>query len=596
MEKCPADQMPQLKLGVSTILKKHNQGPCREYDILLYILAQPDSETTELTRYLRQLRDCVSVVSKEHEQLVGIILNMNWLERDPALTNEYKPLLLNLVSAHPYYLRACVRMLIKKFFPHDISKHKRDGAGDSKGPPDRTTRKKDEAKFGHVHELLKAVAKIVPTTRTVAIQLMKETFPYHTRDVYTHETFTRNLLTVVHYMPDLRQEILELIVEKMLHLDVRAPRKDIVEAEDSSDEDNDDEEEDPTVFQMDGLEEEEEENDEVDGEGKSSTEEEMVSQTMNHEEAMRLDIMMDLTLDHIHKTCYQDGELNWEVTKQLYRELLSVFNKLILPTYASCHPQFLLFYICSFRKELLVGFLDFLWKKVTSPMNQTVFRQAASGYVGSFLARATYTHISTVKATVKMMADWLHEYLNQAGSDVLHADLAHHAPFYAVSQAVFYVFCFRNQQLLDGEKGYKWAESLNFQRLVSSKLNPLKICLPLVCTTFASITRMHQLALCDTIIQRNDRLRFTSSEPTLEAYFPFDPYVLKRSSRWMKSLYREYEGVLPEIKNDVEDDEDEDDFIADEDSMGVSLGSSAPGAGASKLDFMQYTISPGFKL
>ena len=61
----------------------------------------------------------------------------------------------------------------------------------------------------------------VNRTRTVALQLMKESFPYHTRDVYSHETFTRNLLMVVHYIPDLRLQILELLVEKMLQLDVR---------------------------------------------------------------------------------------------------------------------------------------------------------------------------------------------------------------------------------------------------------------------------------------------------------------------------------------------------------------------------------------
>ena len=43
--------------------------------------------------------------------------------------------------------------------------------------------------------------------------------------------------------------------------------------------------------------------------------------------------------------------------------------------------------------------------------------------------------------------------------------------------------------------GYKWAESLNFQRLVSSKLNPLRLCLPLICTTFASVTRYEQLGV-----------------------------------------------------------------------------------------------------
>ena len=45
---------------------------------------------------------------------------------------------------------------------------------------------------------------------------------------------------------------------------------------------------------------------------------------------------------------------------------------------------------------------------------------------------------------------------------------------------------------------------------------------------FSPHFRKHQLAFCDTIIQRNNRVKFASSEPTLEAYFPFDPYLLKR--------------------------------------------------------------------
>ena len=48
-------------------------------------------------------------------------------------------------------------------------------------------------------------------------------------------------------------------------------------------------------------------------------------------------------------------------------------------------------------QELLVGFLDFLWKKVKTPMTQNVFRQAAAGYLGSFLARASYIHIRWVE-------------------------------------------------------------------------------------------------------------------------------------------------------------------------------------------------------
>ena len=43
------------------------------------------------------------------------------------------------------------------------------------------------------------------------------------------------------------------------------------------------------------------------------------------------------------------GVLELEKTKALYRDLLSVYDKLILPTHASYHVQYCVFYLCSFR-------------------------------------------------------------------------------------------------------------------------------------------------------------------------------------------------------------------------------------------------------
>jgi len=43
------------------------------------------------------------------------------------------------------------------------------------------------------------------------------------------------------------------------------------------------------------------------------------------------------------------GKLDINNTKDLYRDLVSVFDKLILPTHASCHVQYFMFYICSFK-------------------------------------------------------------------------------------------------------------------------------------------------------------------------------------------------------------------------------------------------------
>ena len=41
--------------------------------------------------------------------------------------------------------------------------------------------------------------------------------------------------------------------------------------------------------------------------------------------------------------------------------------------------------------------------------------------------------------------------------------------------------------------------------------------------------------------------------------------------------------------------QDEDYFLPDEEDMDVSMGISVPGADADKMDFLQYSISPGFK-
>ena len=46
--------------------------------------------------------------------------------------------------------------------------------------------------------------------------------------------------------------------------------------------------------------------------------------------------------------------LNYEQARSLFRDLLNVFNKILLPTHDSSHVQFLLFHICSFHTVSLL--------------------------------------------------------------------------------------------------------------------------------------------------------------------------------------------------------------------------------------------------
>lgn len=76
-------------------------------------------------------------------------------------------------------------------------------------------------------------------------------------------------------------------------------------------------------------------------------------------------------------------------------------------------------------------------------------------------------------------------------------------------------------------------------KIVTSRLNPLRVCQPAVVQNFAAITRKYQLAYCYSIIEHNSRNTLPTiykdekgsvivSSNVLEAFYPFDPYILKR--------------------------------------------------------------------
>ncbi|XP_060063401.1 RNA polymerase I-specific transcription initiation factor RRN3-like [Ylistrum balloti] len=575
-------QIPQLE----NILKDHKRGFRHEYDIFLSRLGDPNIASAQLKGYIQSLRDCITLLDKDNEILVGVLLKVDWMRKEPDVVLEYQTLLHNLVSAHTYYLRAGLRMLVKYFLPK-ISENSKNSSTDNV-VIDSQQLQDHEKSFINVHLVIKAISNIVPMSPTVLMPLLSDYFPYMTKDTYLQECYVKNLLQITHYMPKQRPAILELIVDRMLKLDVRSPKHEIAEAEETGEEDN-------IIFDMD----EPCTTQEVlspDAGYRSGYFEKETAKPMNHKEAERLDVMMDLVLKYIQQICFHEGQLKWEAAKTLYRELLLVFDRLILPTHASCHVQFIMFSLCAIKQPICEGFLDFLWKKVQDPNTQGVYRQASVSYIGSLLSRGLFVPISTVTACLGLMCDWVHKYLDQVNMDCVHADVCHHGPFYSVCQTIFYVFVFRSKELFEMKKGYKWAEGLNFQRIVTSRLNPLRVCLPVIVKSFASVTRTHQLAFCDTIIEKNNRCFLPSSSggtgDLLNDAFPFDPYILHRSRKFIEPHYREYQGNVVQEDNDSEDEED--DFITDDI---VSAKNSIPvlSAGKASADFMAYSVSPGFK-
>uniref|UniRef100_A0A8B9CXU8 RRN3 homolog, RNA polymerase I transcription factor n=1 Tax=Anser brachyrhynchus TaxID=132585 RepID=A0A8B9CXU8_9AVES len=464
----------------------------------------------QIINWLHEFRASVTYLTKDFEQLVSLLLKLPWLRRSREVVEEYLGFLGNLVSAQTVHLRPCLRMIVSQFVPRntffflslDLSEN-----------------------FNTCHRALQTVVRYVPSTLQFLMPILVESFPFINKSERTLECYVHNLLRVTVYLPTLRLQILELIVEKLLKLDVSTPQQDIEDAEEAANNsDSGEKSAEEGLFDM-----------EEDEERKGNKVVSSSSERMAHPLAERLDILMTILFSYIKDVCHVDGKLDINKTKDLYRDLVSVFDKLILPTHASCHVQYFMFYICSFKLGLAEAFLDHLWKKLHDPNNPSVIRQTAGSYIGSFLARAKFIPVVTVKACLDLLVNWMHKYIdNQDTGANACCDVALHGPFYSTCQAAFYTLIFRHKQLLDGNlrKGLSYLQSLNFERIVMCQLNPLKICIPSVVNLFAAITR---------------------SKKTIDPFYQF----------WEELSAEDLENLKKPIKRGTSEDED-DDFLKGE--------------------------------
>ncbi|KAM5332283.1 RNA polymerase I-specific transcription initiation factor RRN3 [Glossophaga mutica] len=557
---------------VREVLLKYKKGETNDYELLKNQLSDPDIKDDQIINWLLEFRSSIMYLTKDFEQLINILLRLQWLNRSQTVVEEYLAFLGNLVSAQTVFLRPCLSMIASHFVPPRVVIKEGDiDVSDSDDEDDNLP-----ANFDTCHRALQIIARYVPSTPWFLMPILVEKFPFVRKSERTLECYVHNLLRISVYFPTLRHEILELVIEKLLKLDVSASRQDIEDAEEIAAQTDSGTDTTEGLFNMD--------EDEV-PEQETKADPERLSQ-MVHPVADRLDILLSLLLSYIKDVCYVDGKIDIDKTKDLYRDLIIIFDKLLLPTHASCHVQFFMFYLCSFKLGFAEAFLEHLWKKLQDPNNPAIIRQAAGNYIGSLLARAKYIPLITVKSCLDLLVNWLHIYLNNQDSGTkAFCDVALHGPFYSACQAVFYTFVFRHKQLLSGnlKEGLRYLQSLNFERIVMSQLNPLKICLPSVVNFFAAITNKYQLVFCYTIIERNNRqmlpiIRNTAGGDSvqtctnpLDTFFPFDPCVLKRSKKFIDPIYQIWEDMSAEelqefkkpIKKEVVEDED-DDFLKGE--------------------------------
>ncbi|KAJ9199811.1 hypothetical protein DTO166G4_3513 [Paecilomyces variotii] len=535
---------------------------------------------TTLKHHLMGLLSNVASLDRNCTGLVHSVLDSEWLGRDESYVKLYIRFLGNLAAAQGGYLGSVLKMLVG--YLGEVPK----GTGKLPGYPRVNTAEI----YARVHMALRYIMNLIPAGSGALSPILSMQFPFDTDSVKANVAYTRNLIKVIEYTPELQADILALVTEKLVKIDVQIQ----VDMEDIEDEAGEDLVQDIASPERIALADD-------DSDAESVASDDSIDVDMRQLKAVKdkihkLDCMID-TLFEYYAPPFTSGSLDDK--ENALDLLLSHFQSIILPTYRSRHSQFLLFHFSQSSPILVDRFATTCIQLIFNKLQPGITRQSAAAYLASFVARGA--HVSS--EVVRDVFDLLGTHLNNLRSEYEEAcrgpDLRRYGPFYSTAQALLYIFCFRWRDLTTAALESDDASNLDdidledvsfpmsikeiLHQTIYSKLNPLKVCSPAIVSEFARIAHHLRFLYVFPLLETNKRLRISSfrsisamADPRfsqieretragddggyqLDAYFPFDPYQLPRSRRWLENDYVEWRGIPG-----VDDRDDDSDSEADE--------------------------------
>ena len=279
----------------------------KEFNALTSTLTDSKLCEEDLANYLLALRKAIPYITKEHDILIGVIFNIDWAIINGGVSEIFIEFLADLISAKTFYLKVCIKSLLKNFIPKQ---------GEIAGED----LVKMQKKFDHIHVALQTIASLAPLASKFISDIIVNLFPYIGKSLFVLETYIVNILQVSTYVTGARFQIMALIVDKLMAVDVRIPRADLEETE------------------------------ELQFEGDISIENNVTTDNI-----LKLDQLLVIVLTYINSLCHVDGKLERERAYSFFKELLLIYDGVMLKTQGSSHVQFILFYAASFHKVSFIS-------------------------------------------------------------------------------------------------------------------------------------------------------------------------------------------------------------------------------------------------
>ncbi|KAK4181631.1 putative RNA polymerase I-specific transcription initiation factor rrn3 [Triangularia setosa] len=553
------------KREVRQALEGHARGDDEDYHNLKDLFAPSnrnrspdegadDTGPQELLVYVVALTGYVPMLGRSCSGLIRSVLRCAWLDRDENFTKAYIQLLAALSSVQASFFEQVLTMMVDKF-----SETKSYSVVSGFPPVDLETKKQ------WLHIGIKYLLDLFPAGSNMILNFIASKFPYTTESKAVHMSYIDHLLRLKTSRPDLERDIMELILARLVKLDVEM----------TLDLENDDDETTRAVMRSieaaDGK--DDDDDDESDAESVLSDDDDLPEETrrviMIKSKLETLDAIMDLVFS-IYDPIFEKPDSEEAVA--CFTDLLSDFKNVILPHLKSRHTQYLLFKFAMKSDQLMELFIGMLLSIAFHSNDAPVIKQAAAAYLASFTARGARVQSHTVQLIVGCLLNYI-DYYRETHKSCRGPDVRRYSLYYASFQGLLYIFCFRWRDLLDRDAipdSVDWDDPASFlgqdlpwmpdlrKRMhanIASKLNPLKCCSPVIVEEFAQLSHHLRFMYIYPQIEKNKSIHlsqfFTGSYAQggalrdtgfefdnekwthLEACFPFDPFQLPIARRWL---------------------------------------------------------------
>ncbi|KAK2738511.1 hypothetical protein FQN57_007026 [Myotisia sp. PD_48] len=536
---------------------------------------------TSLLNHVLGMQANISLFNPSCSGLVHAVIESEWVGRDKAYVEIFVRFLSTLCAAKGGFLTTVLRMLIDGLREVDPR------VGNLPGyEPVR-----DPQVHYRMHYAIQQVARLVPSCSAAASSLLSTCFPHDSDTVKSNYIYVKNLIKMVDYFPELRSDVAGVVTEKLVKIDARNQMH-------LEDLDEQTQQEIQSSIDMAEIPSFEEDGGSDDGHIAVS-ENESVSEDEKRKSHLidcyqKIDYIIDLIFE-FYSPPFELGSL--EEQEKAIDLLLAHFEQIILPTYRSRHSQFLVFHFVQTSPVFIDRFATLCIEIILNKSQPTILRQHTCAYLASFVSRGERVSGEVVRDVFGLLGSYIMELFSEYNKTCRGPDLRRYGIFYAAAQAIFYIFCFRWKDLTiaaaEAEAEGRVLEDIDvddvafapemkdmLSTVIYSNLNPLKICSPEVVLEFARVARHFSFMYVHPLIQTNKSLRihshrglkstamdtvFGSMEretraddnmgSQLDGIFPFDPYTLPRSARWVQEDYRVYTRCV----NDRDEDDDDDD-------------------------------------